>query len=231
MTTTPPGAGRPMPKKRGRGRAILFITTLIFGLGFWAGNATTRKIQKEGHPFLQKILGVEKVQTPNTAPLAPQGTLPQQTTPAPVNTPQNQNAAPSAPVETSSTNTPKPTPETEPEENLPPNADELDKQVRAYNLVLRQIREAYANFQAARKITTNPNLKAEEQDKAINDQSDAAEKLVRFVQHAQTLYDYIHGQSQFNKRYKEVDRAIATSDLPNSLPEMSVDNLKFIRPR
>jgi type IV secretory pathway VirB10-like protein len=229
MTMTPPGSGRPAPKKRGRGRAYLFITTLIFGVGFWAGNVATRKVQKEGHPLLQKALGVESVPAQASPALPTQSASIQK--PAPAAQPQPQTAAPTAPLDTQPTSTGQQPRPTEPEESLPPNADELDKQVRDYNLILRQIREAYTNFQAARKINTNPNLKAEEQDKAINDQSDAAEKLVRLVQNAQTLYDYIHGQSQFNKRYKEVDRAIAASDLPTSLPEMSVDNLKFIRPR
>lgn len=232
MAMGAPGTPRPTPKKRGKGKGILVWWLILLGIGFYCGNLTTRKVIVEGHPFLKRILGVAELPTqeapsPQTrvlppsqpTPVAPQ---PKQTTPS--------NASPSVPTETSST-TPKPQSTTAEVSDLPTNPDELDKMVRDYNLLLRQIMEEHALFQTARKITSNQNANPQDQDKAVIDQSNAAERLVSAVQRAQTLYDHIHGQSQFDRRYKETYRAIAASDLPKSLPEMSVDNLKFIRPR
>lgn len=235
MAMSSPGTPRPTPKKRGRSKGLLLFWLCLFGLGFYSGNLSTRKVIRDGHPLLQRMMGVADLLT-QAAP-TPQNTLAPSSQPTPNNPqikPTTPNAAPGVPLETS-TKPPTQQRSTESSQEAVPdlttNPDELDKMVRDYNLVLRQVMEEHAQFQTARKITSNANANPQDQEKAILDQSNAAEKLVTAVQRAQTLYDHIHGQSQFDKRYKETYRAIAASDLPKSLPEMSVDNLKFIRPR
>ncbi|MCX6379419.1 MAG: hypothetical protein NT023_08065 [Armatimonadetes bacterium] len=224
---------RPPTRKKSRWKGVLAGWLFIFGVGFFSGIQTTKKVAASSYQFLQKVMGLEGLLT-SAQPLTPLGTPPPRPTPinagapsAPVVPPTVQQTAPSNTAATS----PAPTPRDEPDAPPPANPDELDTMVARYNILLRNLESAAASYQDAKKITANPNAPQEEQTQAIHKQSEAAEKIVSNAHEANNLYDYIHAQSQFAVRYRETSPAISGAQLLKGLPELSVENLKFIRPK
>ena len=51
------GGTRPPQRKASRWKGVLFGWSVLFGLGFVGGLQATKKVAKEGHPLLQKVMG------------------------------------------------------------------------------------------------------------------------------------------------------------------------------
>ncbi len=226
------GSPRPPQRKKSRWKGILAGWLLLFGIGFIGGIQTTKRVAGSSNQFLQRVMGLQGLLAP-VAPLTPLGSV----TPPPANTAAAPSAvvtlspAPPPPVKNTAATAPAQPPRGEPDAPLPTNPDELDTMVAKYNILLRDLESAAANYQEAKRVTANPNAPQAEQDSAIHKQSEAAERIVNAAHEANNLYDYIHAQSQFAVRYKETAPAISGAQLLKGLPELSVENLKFIRPK
>jgi hypothetical protein len=105
----------------------------------------------------------------------------------------------------------------------------LEAQVADYNSALRRIQETYRAYMNAVQKTMRQDLKAEEIQAALDLKNTTTDELVSGVQRAQLLYDSIHSNPEFTVKYVEKESALSSSQLPQSLPELSVDHLKFIR--
>jgi len=85
-TTSP----RPPTRKKSRWKGVLAGWLFIFGVGFFSGIQTTKKVAASSYQFLQKVMGLEGLLT-SAQPLTPLGTLAPR--PTPINV-----GAPSTPV-------------------------------------------------------------------------------------------------------------------------------------
>lgn len=226
------GSPRPPARKKSRWKPVLAGWTFLFAIGFVSGIQATKRVAASQYQFLQRVMGLEGLATP-ARPLTPLGAvapapaLPSAAAPSAV----PRAAAPTPSTTPTAVATPAPEPHNEP--NAPPSSrlDELDAMVAKYNIALRILQSAAAEYQEAKRVTDNANAPQKEQDAAIHKQSEAAGKIVNAAQEANNLYDYIHAQSQFAVRYRETVPAIAGAQLLKGLPELSVESLKFIRPK
>jgi hypothetical protein len=254
--TTGMGAGsRPQPRKKSAWKFRLLMTLLVFGGGFYAGTYATKRVTAEGPAWLQTVFGVKSVATAmpapaQNAPMAPAAqpapTTPQAAAPAPPITQQTPNPATAngaPPAGFPGDRTPTASPQSLPNSNTAPSANRpapqpadnaannspVDNQVNEYNSTLRRVQEAYRAYMNALQRASKTNLNAGEAQVALDQRNNAGEELVAGVQRAQVLYDAIHGDPEFVQRYIEKEQALTSSQLPQSLPELSVDHLRFIR--
>ena len=242
MAVSPTAPPRYKPK-RGRGRlySFLFSYLLIFGLifcgGFYVGMRATRHVARSGPDMLKPFLGVQgnwlgtpPVAIPVAAP-APAAAAPA----APASA-----AVPAAPTSgavrtPAPANAPNPLPASRvvPSASAAPagTAEALDQNVAEYNAVLHRMENAFHDYMIATQVLAGSSVSAEDRDAAGDHRNTAADDLQSYTHRAQTLYDAIHADALFLKKYKETDRALDPTTVRAQFSELPVDNLRYIRPK
>ena len=81
------------------------------------------------------------------------------------------------------------------------------------------------------QVFADPKAKAEVHSAADDRVHVAADEFQAQVQKAQKLYDQIHADPQFPQKYKETDRVLDPAEVRVDFAELSVDNLRSIRPK
>lgn len=235
-TTSPPR----YKQKRGRGRfySFLFLFGLIFAGGFYVGVRATRHVERLGPDWLKPRFGVQPgwMGIPPAAPVA--APVPAAVSPA---APVNPNpVAPAAPTTGAVPATPAPNaPNTLPASRpVPPanaaspgTAAALDQNVNEYNSTLRRAENSFRDYMVASQILLAPNAAAEEHDAAADHAHTAADDLQAYVRRAQALYDTIHADPLYAKKYKETDPALDSVAVKAQFQELTTENLRYIRPK
>ena len=237
MAVSPTGPPRYRPK-RGRGRfySYLFLFGLIFFGGFYVGMRATRHVARSGPDILKPLLGVQGnwlgtpppvVAAPAPIAVAPAAAAPNPAIPAAPTTGAVATAPPA--------NAPNPLPASRvvPPAGVaaPGTAEALDQNVAEYNNVLRRMEASFHDFMIASQTLTTANVSAEERDGANDHAHTASEELQSRTRRAQSLYDAIHADPFYPKKYKETDRALDPTAVRAQFSELTVDNLRYIRPK
>lgn len=226
--------------KRGRGRfysfllSYLLIFGVIFGGGFYVGMRATRHVARSGPDILKPYFGVSGnwLGTPPVA--AAPAPAPAVTPPTPANSvvpiAPTTGAAPAA----APANAPNPLPASRvaaPAGAAAGTAEALDQNVAEYNATLHRAENSFHDYMIAAQVLAAPTAAAEDRDAASDHAHTAADDLQAYIHRAQTLYDTIHADPLFAKKYKETDRALDPTAIRAQFQELTVDNLRYIRPK
>ena len=237
-----PGSAPRYRAKRGSGRFyfLLFTVGLIFFGGFYVGVRATRHIARSGPAILQPLFGVSMgwLGTP-AVPAAPApNAAPVTNAPASAAIGAAPNAAPPAPTTGATAPapnqpTPLPAPPRLPNTNAaaPGTVAALEQNVSEYNVNLRRADNSFHDFQVANAVLSDPKATPEDRAAAADHAHTAADDLQAYVHRAQTLYDAVHADPLYAKKYKETDKALDSASVRQQFQELDTDNLRYIRPK
>ena len=227
-----------------RAGTLIFFSVLLsadirldFGGGFYVGMRATRRVARSGPDFLKPILGVQGNWLGTPPPVVPAAApAPVAAAPAAPATPPAVPAAPTnGAVAAPPSNAPNPLPAsrvaTPAGVAAPGTSEALDQNVAEYNAVLHHMENSFHDYMIATQVLSGANVSAEDRDAANDHAHTAADDLQSYTHRAQTLYDAIHADSLFLKKYKETDRALDPTTVRAQFSELTVDNLRYIRPK
>lgn len=240
------GTGTAAPKRNNGSRQfkfLLFIWLVMFGLGMFAGVTLTKKAFKL--PLGIKLLGLSPIIEDIKAQVPPAPAVPVR---QPVETPKptTPNEAPNQPTEMSGITTPKeekPVINSQPPVQQPDNTasetpapsgmdkGELERKVRDYNDLLNRVRAAEKSYKSARKAAADSHTSKENLQAALDQQNTDMEEIGGALRQAQSIYDELKQDSQFEAKYTEDALALTIYPVPQAIKDLDADKLRFLKER
>ncbi len=232
-----PGSPARYRAKRGRGRFyfVMFVFAFIFAGGFYVGVRATRHVEKLGPEWLKTPFGVQSgwmgtpAAAPNSVPAPPLTAAPASPNPTVAPAAPTSGAAAAPPAASAPNTLPESRPVPPAGAAAPGTAEALDANVAEYNAVLHRMDNAFHDYMIATQNLSPAGMSAEEQRSANDHAHTAAQDLQAYVHRAQSLYDAVHADPLFTKKYKETDRALDPAAVRAQFQELAIDNLRYFR--